>query len=198
MDKTDHRRGKEYQWPSTEDRLEEAKKRHMRSFWTMWGKWADLSHLPQEEREFATFHEDIAKMAHSQDISEENLYYSQLHAIYDCLYEAFWEYANMIPITKRFINSHLAPYLRLVKDFSWSDKKTNPDLYNETVNSTISAWNSIKGYIIDYAAEADDKMVADLMRAGKTKEEADSIITWRYNKFLRLLRQRVQYVPMTK
>jgi hypothetical protein len=119
-------------------------------------------------------------------------YRSQAETVRQCLKEAFGEYAQDIRITDAFF-FELEFFMRRMRELKEYRGPKEWDKYDEVVDGAISGGNAIKWAVIDYGSKADDRMEEDLRKQWKNEAEVASLTKARYDKFLSLLRERIQY-----
>lgn len=134
----------------------------------------------------------IDKELDSEQIDVKMPYSKQLPVIRQCLIDAYGEVWKSIKITNRFFLrlKDFIEYTQEVDRFAW--ERSWPD-WKKVRNMAISWGNNIMSVIIHYNKDIDQQMEKDLLAQWKSQEEVDKIMKDRYNAFLKLLRERIQY-----
>ncbi|MDD2916344.1 MAG: hypothetical protein PHH70_00670 [Candidatus Gracilibacteria bacterium] len=140
-------------------------------------------------------------MAETQDIQDEldsdvidsrMPYSKQAATVKQCLVEAFGEYATDIRLVNRFF-FELEFFMKRMKDLKEYTGPKEGGAYDEVMEGAISGGNTVKFNLVSYGSKADDRMEEDLRKQGKNEEEVTKLTKARYDRFLSLLRERIQY-----
>lgn len=128
----------------------------------------------------------------SETIDPKYPYSQQAEVVRWCLAEAFGEYATDIRLVNSFFFDleFFMKRMKELKEYTWPKEWK---AYDEVMEGAISGGNAVKFTLIDYGSKADDRMEEDLRKQGKNEEEVAKLTKARYDRFLSLLRERIQY-----
>ncbi|MDD2487493.1 MAG: hypothetical protein PHS92_03920 [Candidatus Gracilibacteria bacterium] len=128
----------------------------------------------------------------SEDIDHRMPYSKQAEVVKNCLKEAFGDDSIKIKIVNRFFFS-LKDFMDDLNGFqSFNGNKNSPE-YSKLVDRLRMSGNDVKGSLIDYGKNTDDKLKDNLSTQGKEQDEIDKIIKARYDRFLVLLREKIKF-----
>lgn len=153
-------------------------------WWPAWTsdddkKWDDMTaHLDKE--------------LDSEVIDPRMPYAKQAETVRWCLAEAFGEYATDIRLVNRFFFK-LDFFMKRMKELKEYAGPKEWGAYDEVMEGAISGGNAVKFNLINYGSKADDRMEEDLRKQGKNEEEVAKLTKARYDRFLSLLREHIQY-----
>lgn len=136
--------------------------------------------------------------AHNQDrlnsteIDKGYPYTKQVETVRQALKEAFGEYAKDIQLVNAFFLEleFFMDQMKAVQDYKGSKESAE---YQSVIENGLSGGNAIIFSIIDHWKTVIKKMEAELAQQGKSADEVQKIVKWKFDKFLSLLREKIKY-----
>lgn len=150
--------------------------------------WKQTDRSNEAFRNLSWIKESRAKLE-STELDDNQLYYSQIWTVKECLSEAFWEHAQYIRIVNRiflviqWFMSAYHDYSTFEWEKEWSDW--------EDIESMLD-WKKrrIIDYVVDYWYEAIERINEEL----SYKDERRELLSEKFQALFSLLTERVEYV----